>query len=599
MTRDIDIALFGATGFVGRLVAQHLVEVAPDQVRIALAGRSKERLTAIRRDLGPRAADWPLVTADSGDVHSLRAMASRSRVVVSTVGPYQRHGLPLVEACAASGTDYADLTGEVLFVADAIKRAHERARETGARLVVSCGFDSVPSDLGVLMVHRAAQAEGTGGLTDTTMWVRQARGGFSGGTIDSMRVQLARMRRDPALRRIVLDPEALSGETVAGSDERDRWLPSQEGGCWAAPFIMAPYNTRIVRRSHALTHQGYGPRFSYREVVGTGRNAKAAVAAYAMTAGMGLLVAAMMAPGLGKLLDRALPAPGQGPSEEQRRNGAFRTETITTTEDGTRYVATVAAQGDPGYAATSVMLGQAGLCLLATHGAGRSGGVLTPATAIGSELIEALRAQRFTLDVRRLDPTRDRPEIRPSRTRQHATPEQLSAARAYAGTGPLSGSSTHRRPARVQEVSLSVRLPRAAAEVIDFCLQGDNFAAIMPDPIRILWMSAPAAGLGDFFVFRWWLKRIIPIKWVAFFDSWDEGREFSDLQVRGAFRYFHHTHTAEDDRDGCVYTDTIRFASLLGPTLDHRLVVPLLKATFRQRQARMQRMLASDAIPLR
>lgn len=601
MRREFDITLFGATGFVGRLVAQHLAEAAPDTVRIALAGRSMDRLTEVRHSVGSGAATWPLVLADSSDPRSLRDLAARSRVLVSTVGPYQRHGLPLVEACAAAGTDYADLTGEVLFVAEAIERAHDTARETGARIVVSCGFDSVPSDLGVLLLHQTAQSQGAGGLTDTTLWLRQARGGISGGTVDSLRTQLTRMRQEPALRRVVLDPEALSGGAGAASEHHDRWLaedrwlPAKDDDRWAAPFVMAPYNTRVVRRSHALTGQGYGPRFRYREVVDTGRGVKAAVAAYAMTVGLGLVVAGMTTPLLGRLINRALPAPGQGPSEEQRRNGAFRTETITTTEDGSRYAATVAAQGDPGYAATSVMLGQAALCLLATRGADRSGGVLTPATAIGPELIEALRAQGFTLDVDRLDTVRDRVEFEPSRTRRHATPTQLSAARTRAGTGLLSGSSTHRRPASVQEVSLSVHLPRPAAEVIDFCLQGDNFSAIMPDPIDLLWVSSPSGELGGLYVFRWWFKRIIPIKWVAFVDSLDEGREFSDLQVRGAFRYFHHTHTAEVDGDGCVYTDTIRFASLLGPRLDHRLLVPQIKATFDQRHTRMQRLLTPDA----
>jgi short subunit dehydrogenase-like uncharacterized protein len=230
------------------------------------------------------------------------------------------------------------------------------------------------------------------------------RGGISGGTIDSLRVQLARMRDEPALRQVVTDPEALSGGAISAPGQRDQWRPfvDSDSGQWATPFVMATYNTRIVRRSHALTGQGYGPRFRYRELVGTGPGAKGAVRAYTIAAAMGLLAGAMTAPGLGKLIDRALPSPGQGPSEKKRRNGSFRTETLTTTEDGTRYTAAFAAQGDPGYAATSVMLGQAALCLLASHDTGRSGGLLTPATAIGEELIEALQSQGFTLEVQRI-----------------------------------------------------------------------------------------------------------------------------------------------------------------------------------------------------
>ena len=401
-SRDLDITLYGATGFVGRLVAEHVAAAAPDGVRVGLAGRSLDRLAQIRETLGARAADWPLVRADATDEVSLRAMAARSSVVVSTVGPYQRYGIPLVVACAEEGTDYADLTGEVLFVREAIDRAHETARGTGARIVVSCGFDSVPSDLGVHLLHRAAEADGAGGLTDTTLWVRRLRGGISGGTIDSLRAQLERMRQEPSLRRVVLDPEALSGGATGAPGQRDHWRPFVEeaSGRWAAPFFMGPYNTRVVRRSSALTAGGYGERFRYRELIATGRGAKGALRARAMVGGLGALMGALALPVVGRVVDRLLPAPGEGPDRATREAGSFRTETMTTTEDGTRYAATVAAQGDPGYAATSVMLGQAALTLLATRGSG-PGGVLTPAVALGDALVEALRAQGFTLEVRR------------------------------------------------------------------------------------------------------------------------------------------------------------------------------------------------------
>ncbi|WP_151525088.1 saccharopine dehydrogenase family protein [Serinicoccus kebangsaanensis] len=407
MARDIDIVLFGATGFVGRLVAEHLAEAAPDGVVIGLAGRSERRLREVRDGLGGRVRDWPLVVADSGDPAALGALAARSRVVISTVGPYQRHGIPLVEACAREGTDYCDLTGEVLFVREVIDRFHEQARESGARIVVSCGFDSVPSDLGVHLLHRAAEADGAGALTDTTMWVREASGGVSGGTVDSMRVQLQRVREDPALRRVAGDPFALSGGRRGASGQREHWRPfvEERSGRWAVPFFMASYNTRVVRRSDALRGGAYGPRFRYRELVGTGRGARGALQAHAMVAALGGLMGALAVPGLRALVDRALPAPGEGPSRERREAGSFRTETITTTEAGWRYAATVAGQGDPGYAATSVELGQAGLVLLATRGTpGRGGGVLTPAVALGDDLVEALRAQGFTLEVRRDEP---------------------------------------------------------------------------------------------------------------------------------------------------------------------------------------------------
>ncbi|WP_338043774.1 enoyl-ACP reductase [Ornithinimicrobium flavum] len=334
-------------------------------------------------------------------------MASRSHVVVSTVGPYQRHGLPLVEACARAGTDYADLTGEVLFVREAIDRAHDQARATGARIVVSCGFDSVPSDLAVHLLHRRAEQDGAGGLTDTTLYAR-AKGGVSGGTIDSMRLLLQEAGESREARRVLRDPESLSGGFRGAPGQEDVARPFVDAGTgrWVVPFFMGPYNTRVVRRSHALRGAAYGPRFRYRELIATSRGPGGAVRATAMTAGLGALAVGLSTPGLRRVVDRLLPAPGEGPSEESRSAGWFRMRTVTTTEDGSRYAATVAASGDPGYAATSVMLGQSALVLLASRRAGRpgEGGVLTPAVALGDDLVEALIRQDFTLEVERLRP---------------------------------------------------------------------------------------------------------------------------------------------------------------------------------------------------
>lgn len=404
MTRDIDITLFGATGFVGRLVARHLADTAPDGVRVGLAGRSADRLHAVRGSLGARAADWPVLTVDATDESALAAMAACSHVVMSTVGPYQRHGIPLVLACARAGTDYADLTGETLFVHEAVDRAHEEARSTGARVVVSCGYDSVPSDLGVHLLHRRAQQDAAGGLTDTTLFAR-ARGGVSGGTVDSMRVMMQRLREDPGARRILQDPEALSGGVPGAPGQQDGWRPfvEQGSGRWVVPFFMGPHNSRVVRRSNALTGRRYGGRFRYREVIATGHGARGATRAAGMSLGLGALAVGISTPGVRRVVDRLLPAPGEGPSPERRAAGWFRMRTVTTTEDGSRYAATVAASRDPGYDGTAVMLGQAALVLLATRDGQRAeGGVLTPATALGDELVEALRGHDFTLEVERL-----------------------------------------------------------------------------------------------------------------------------------------------------------------------------------------------------
>lgn len=405
--RDLDVVVFGATGFVGRLLAGHLAAHAPEGVRIGLAGRSADKLAATRADLPPRAADWPLLVADVQDPASLREMARRTRVVATTVGPYARYGLPLVEACALAGTDYCDLTGEVLFVRESIDRFHETARQSGARIVHSCGFDSVPSDLGVLAVADQARADGAGELQDTVLDVVSLKGGVSGGTIDSARSQLEAVAQDSALKKLVLDPYSLSPDRGAEpdpGDARDRMLPGRDPqlGRWVAPFVMSAFNTRIVRRSNALTDWSYGRGFRYREVMSVGSSPLAPVLATGVTVGLAAGMAGLAFGPTRRVLDRVLPKPGDGPSEQARAKGHFRVEVVTTTSTGARYVATVAAKGDPGYAATAVMQGESALCLaLDRDRLPAAAGVLTPATAMGTALADRLRAQGFQISVRR------------------------------------------------------------------------------------------------------------------------------------------------------------------------------------------------------
>lgn len=412
--RGLDLVVFGATGFAGRLVAAHLAAHAPAGVRIGLAGRSADRLAAVRGGLGPTAADWPLVVADAADPASLEALAGRARVVVSTVGPYARHGLPLVVACAAAGTDYADLTGEVTFVRRSIDTAHAAALASGARIVHACGFDSIPSDLGVLLLHERARADGAGGLTDTTYVLTEARGGVSGGTIDSARGLVDDACRDPEARRLIRDAYSLSPERDREPD-RD---PSPAGGApgrdsstmavhrddalggWVGPFVMASFNSRIVRRSNALAGWSYGRSLRYREVIGFGAGRAAPLVAHLVNGGVGLGVLALSSRRLRPVVDRVLPKPGSGPGERARRTGRFRVELSTRTTDGRRYLAVVAARGDPGYAATAVMVAEAGLCLaLDRDRLPAAAGVLTPATAMGGALVDRLRAVGMTLTV--------------------------------------------------------------------------------------------------------------------------------------------------------------------------------------------------------
>lgn len=371
-----DIAVFGATGFVGRLVAEYLAAHAGPEVTVALAGRSRDKLERTREALG---RDWPLVVADSADPGSLAALARSARVVATTVGPYRKYGAALVDACIAEGAHYCDLTGEVLFVHDMLSR-HERAAEAGVKIVHACGFDSIPSDLGVLQLHAHA-----GPLGPTELVVTSLRGGFSGGTLASVKGQIDEITRDKAARRIVFDPYALGGSGPPQPELRTVTRNPKHG--WVGPFLMALYNTRIVQRSHSLLD--YGPDFRYREISRYPNPA----AAVAVTTGMGALAAGLAFPPTRKLLDRVLPGPGDGPSEERRRNGSFRMEI-----HGAGRVVTVAAQGDPGYAATAMMLGESALSL-AFDELPRRAGVLTPASALGLPLVARLQNAGMTFDV--------------------------------------------------------------------------------------------------------------------------------------------------------------------------------------------------------
>ena len=399
-----DIAVFGATGFVGRLVAAYLAEHAPAGLEVALAGRSEAKLAQVRAELPPAAAGWPLVAADSADPASLTALAAGSGVIATTVGPYRRSGRALVDACIDAGTDYCDLTGEVLFVADTVER-HADAERTGARIVHSTGFDSIPSDLGVFLLHEAVDRDGAGELGQTTLVVRAMRGGFSGGTLASMKGQIDEMRSSRAARRRAGDPYALSPDRAAdpkGDDERDTVGVARDPALdeWVGPFVMAPYNTRIVRRSAALLDHAYGRGFRYREVTGVGAAPLGPVKAAALAAGTGGLLAGLAFPPTRLVLDRVLPSPGEGPSEEARRKGLFRMQIHADTTSGAHYVADVAAKGDPGYAATAMMMGQSALCLAVdADRLPRAGGVLTPATAMGAALAERLRSAGMTLAV--------------------------------------------------------------------------------------------------------------------------------------------------------------------------------------------------------
>lgn len=399
---DHDLALLGATGFTGRLTAEHLARTAPPGARIALAGRSPERLRAVRDGLGEAAAGWTLITADSSEPASAAELAATARVVVTTAGPYRHRGLPLVEACATRGTHYADLAGEVLFMRETIDRAHDAAAESGARIVHCCGWDSVPSDIGVLLLHRHAQEQGLGDLLETTLVIEQVRGGVSGGSIQSLREQIDEARASPRARVLLSDPYALSPDRDAepdigpepdpGGAVRDPAL-----GGYLAPLSVGLANPRIVRRSNALLGHAYGRALRYRELMLCGPASVGLLKAHGVSTARRAYLAALPHRPIRRVLDRLLPAPGEGPAPERRERGLFRLAIHTRTSAGARLACRVHGPGDPGYAATAVMLGESALALafdepLLTPAAG----VLTPATGLGPRLADRLRAAGHT-----------------------------------------------------------------------------------------------------------------------------------------------------------------------------------------------------------
>jgi short subunit dehydrogenase-like uncharacterized protein len=410
--RDIDIALFGATGFVGRLVARYLAEHAPADVRVALAGRTTSKLETVRSGLPPAAQDWPLILADSTDTASLTRLAEASRVILTTVGPYAMSGLPLVQACARAGTHYADLTGEITFLRRVIDECDEHARASGARIVPTCGVDSIPSDLGVWDLAQRVAADGEGSLADTTAVVTVFRGGIGGGTVESALGQFRAGRTDRAVRRLLADPYSLSPDRGTEPDhgreaELTRLVHDDLAGQYVGPFIMAGVNTRIVRRSNALLDHGYGPRFRYREVTGLGDSQPRAVAKGLVTAGLGavLLLASNRRIGAQAeaVLRRLLPKPGQGPSEKTQQAGETCFEIHARTSTGAHYVETVHIDGDPGFLATALLISQAGLCLaLDQDRLPDRAGVLTPAVALDGALADRLRTAGVTLQARRV-----------------------------------------------------------------------------------------------------------------------------------------------------------------------------------------------------
>ena len=376
--RTYDVVIFGATGFTGRLVAEYLAAEYGSAVRWAMAGRSLDKLAAVRDEIGAP-ADTPLIAADSSDPASLAAMAEQTAAVITTVGPYQLYGEALVKACVDAGTDYVDLCGEPAWMHDIIAAYDAPARDSGARIVLSCGFDSVPFDLGVYFLQSHAIDQTGAPLARIKGRVRKMKGTFSGGTAASFAQTMARAAKEPEVINRLRDPFSL----VPGFDgprqpSGSKVIFEDDLNTWSAPFIMASINTKNVHRSNALLGHRYGEDFVYDEMFSTGPGEQ------------GEQFANMIAND--KSMAENPPKPGEGPSKEERETGFYDAMFTGVTPDGTRLTAGVSGDKDPGYGSTSKMIAEAALCLVQNvDRAQTAGGVYTPAPAMGDALITRLQ----------------------------------------------------------------------------------------------------------------------------------------------------------------------------------------------------------------
>jgi short subunit dehydrogenase-like uncharacterized protein len=391
-----DVVLFGATSFVGQILARYLLEEfgCDGTLRWAAAGRSRPKLEAVRASLGAGARKLPLLVADAADIDAMRKLCRQARVIVSTVGPYALHGEPLVRACAETGTDYCDLTGEVQWIRRMIGTYASQAQESGARIVHCCGFDSIPFDLGVHFLQREAQARFRQPCTTVKMRVKSMRGGFSGGTFASVMNLVKEVAANPALRRELADPYSLcpAGYAPRVRQHNVRFAEyDADFSAWTAPFIMGALNTRIVQRTNALQRQAYGREFRYDEAVMTGRGLRGQATAAAVSAGLAAFMGAGAIGPARSLLARFLPAPGEGPSPEAQRKGSYDLRFLGRTSDGRTLRVRVAGDRDPGYGSTARMLGQAAACIVEDVPADVPGGFWTPASLFGDLLVRRLQ----------------------------------------------------------------------------------------------------------------------------------------------------------------------------------------------------------------
>lgn len=388
---SFDIVVFGATSFVGQILCRYLWQRhgVGGAVKWALAGRSRSKLEQVRGQLGNGAQALPILIADAADENALRTVCQQTRVVISTVGPYALYGSPLVKVCAETGTDYCDLTGEVAWMAQMIAAHEGTAKKTGARIVHTCGFDSVPSDLGVQYLQEQAQTQFGAPCTNVRMRIAKIKGGLSGGTVASMLNMMREMEKDPSIKRALTNPFVLTPEGKGIRQPNVNFMAyDPEAMSWLAPFVMASINTRVVHRSNHLMGAPYGQGFKYDEAMMTGPGLGGRLRALGMASGLaGFLVAASFATTRHLLERYVVPKPGEGPSPQSQERGFYDLRFMGQTSLGQKITAKVTGDRDPGYGSTAKMLGEAGTCLaFDVPKSETGGGFWTPAALMGSQL---------------------------------------------------------------------------------------------------------------------------------------------------------------------------------------------------------------------
>lgn len=396
-TEQLDIVVFGATSFVGKILTTYIHRTygVGKDLKWGIAGRSESKLQEVKESLGSSGKDLPVLTADASDEGALTDLCGQARVVVSTVGPYALFGETLVRVCAETGTDYCDLTGEVQWIRKMIEKYEDKAKASGARIVHCCGFDSIPSDMGVWYLQQQAEEQFGQPAKDVRMRVKVAKGGLSGGTVASMMNVAREAGADPKLRKELANPFSICPPDHRSSARQPSIKSAEydkDFDVWLAPFVMGAINTRVVHRSNALQQARYGKEFTYDEAMMVGKGFKGRLRGYGITGAMGAFFTASALKPTSWLVEKMVPSPGEGPSPEEQEKGFFDLRFIGKTEDGRKLITKVTGDRDPGYGSTGKMLGEAAMCL-AFDVADQPGGFWTPASLLDGKLIERLTSK--------------------------------------------------------------------------------------------------------------------------------------------------------------------------------------------------------------